>query len=311
MAANGCTRAVTGIIILTALSGCASWNARWGAFLQACADERALKLEEAQDRLEVLKAELEVERKAIREERQLDLAALRAENEKRECQNKSQFEESVRTKIGLDVDHKLELGQLQVNVDELKKLIEQNDRELRRQEEALRQMPPPAPYCCPSCGAPAPKCACQQPGMEPLNQSDCAGTYPFGQQPLRQAQRKPILPTEIPLMLPVRMKMAVQGPRLEESKVRLSPRPGRQSLRSLREKKPCCPCQQCIQGMPCGVCPPACEAPGRPADSDSLFGIETSYDRMASRGLREPEPVPPGGDQGVEAQKEADEQGMP
>jgi hypothetical protein len=280
---------------LTTLTGCASWNARWGAFLQACADEHALKAEEAQDRLEALKAELEAERKAIRRERELDLAALRAENEKRDCKNKSQFEESVRTKIGLDVDHQLSLGQLQVNVEELKKLLEQREKEA----EALKQMPQlplVQPYCCPSCGAPGPRCGCpNQPPEQALNQADCAGTYPFGQQPLMQPlKQKPILPTEIPLMLPVRMKMAIQGPRLEESKVRLTPRPGRQPLRPLKEKKPCGQCPQCLEGMPCGGCVPNCDAPmpqPYPEPSD-LFGSRPAADRVAERPLREPESIP-------------------
>ena len=111
------------------IGGCATMGSRVSAFLQCKSAAHQAKQQMRQDELEALKAEIEADRKACLAERQMELAQRRAQSEQRSCQSRSQYEESVRTQLGLDLDQRVKIGQLQVNTEHLQQLLEERERD--------------------------------------------------------------------------------------------------------------------------------------------------------------------------------------
>jgi len=316
MRANGMACALTVLIAAIALSGCTACSQRWAAYQQCKADERLSKQKILAEDLELLKEELEAERRAIQAERDLELACDRADCEKRACQARSQVDESVRTKVGLDLDQRVQVGQLQVNMPELERLMAERERdyaermrtfnqlkaqERQRATEAWKreQMGPCCTCAEPSCEAPGPNCdaprggacCCQNCGLPIAEQqyaADCAGTRPFREGPKKPVQQ-PVLATEVPMMLPVKMEMGVTNSYLNQAQVRRVPyATARQALQAQRE--PCGQCPGCCKGQPCQRCVPAttpsCDAPRSGGPATPVTPVVT-----APRPLREPEPV--------------------
>lgn len=265
--------------------GCAGTAARLSAYFDCKAATHAARLEARQLRLDAIKEENAMELEAIRAEHQAalsalksqrshELACLRASTEKENCALKSQYDESIRTNLGLDLDQRLSVGQVQVNMDELRSLLTERDRLHAEQMEvynALRdnqrkaqieQWKPqvngptctcaqPPGFLCPSptCDAPHPCACCQQCGlpMRPQLSSDCAGMRPFREGPMKPIQQ-PLSPAEIPLMVPVKLELGVTNSYVNDSRVRRMP------PAMLPQKSGCCETEQCI---PPGPIPPA------------------------------------------------------
>lgn len=252
----------------TFASGCSAIAARLNAHTQCKAETRAatqefrqeerVALEEArQKELECLKAQLECERKALAAERDLQLAQMRAQSEEKSCKVASQYEESVRTQLGLDLDQRVKIGQLQVNTTDLQKMLAERERDHAERMRHYNQLKseqqraqlenwkraqmgtctcehpscdapadqsceapagmPQAPACCRHCGLPV----CP-PGSLPQYGNDCAGNRPFREAPMRPLQQ-PLTAAEIPMMLPVTIEVGMTNSRIDKSTVRRLP----------------------------------------------------------------------------------------
>lgn len=236
-------------------------------------------------------AELNAEREALRGEQQYRAEALRADTEQRREDMSKNFDESVRTKLGLNLDQRVKMGQLQVDTQKLQSLTEERDRDfqfrnklyqdaLRDQElhdrhaallelkrtAALNQGQNPDAVGCTNCATTANDCA--RPPTSALRQG------PNRTQPLRAPVRQPLLSTEVPFMLPVTLEVGVASSELGPSQVR------RQPLK-----------QPCLQQIPCGQCKSCrnnagCECP-RPCGG--CPNCTTTSPEFATP----PEPAPP------------------
>lgn len=322
-----CRSLILAALTLGANSGCASMAARWNAYLECKAEKHVARNEFRQSELEALKQELELERAAIRAQREADLAALKAEREhelaclqadaeKQNCQLRSQYDESVRTKLGMDLDQRVKIGQMQVNMDQLKQLVAERERdynermeiykalkdqEKKAQLDNYRAMNSGAPTCScshPVCAAPDPNCeapraagCCQTCGLptRPAMAGDCAGTRPFREAPTRPLQ-EPLMATELPLMLPVRLELGVTNSYVNSSQVRRLP------TQTRPQKTPCGLCEPCQCGKPCIRCgPPSCDVPGSnmpPAPTPAVPASDVVRRRQAF--LEEDDAVPAG-----------------
>lgn len=216
-----------------------------------------------------------------------------------------QFQSRLTSQLKLEYGQSLDVGQLQVNIDKLKELIQKRDEqhkaalhewEAETQRAKLTDRPPTVPPvcpkcdvcyekgCCPSCAAPAPV-----PLRQNLTDADCA-------RPLRsklmddQPTPKPILPTEIPLMLPVNLVMDIGPARISEPEVRHIPlRPSEKRRSQLRECDPkpiACPscAAPCSSSGECPRCKQNADLPTPPAPE---------YDPGSERNEDEPEEKAP------------------
>ena len=227
-------------------------------------------------RRQLLLDELETERQALLEEalaehgeeesdRQYRSAALRGAALQREDDLRSQFKESVRSKLGMHLDQDFELGQPVVNTEELERLLAHQKKTLALQsqlhEEALldwereqRQrliakhrgssaLSEATPF-----GEAGDWCCITSP-------NDCASpprrSSPLQEPPPPAPLRQDLLPTQIPLMIPLRMGVQLQQPSIEKSEVRRLPL-----------KRPCRPTQPLKEGCTdCAPNPPVAPKP--------------------------------------------------
>lgn len=227
-------------------------------------------------------AELNAEKAALRAEQDYRTEALRADTERRREAVRDQFDESVRTKLGLNLEQRIKLGQLQVDTEQLRALMDSreknyqfrkrlyeealHDREIEDQAELIAQFrqrklgtqaftdsdSPP--------GSPSESCVQVVP-------NDCARPpkSPLREQPPRAPLRQPISPTEVPFLLPVSLEVGIGTSEI-----------GPSAVRRLPLKAPCLKCQPCgecpsctehgpcTNTIPCGQCS-ACLGKGHPA----------------------------------------------
>lgn len=237
------------------------------------AERQAIKEELNADRKANLAcelAEINADRENLRTEQDYRVQALKAESDRRQDESRRQFDESVRTKLGLNLDQRVKVGQLQVDVDKLKQLVESRDKEhqLRmklyeeaRRDEELRQR---MAYMQQLRGQQSalhgePNSAAE--GSCATTVNDCARPPqqlrdgPLRTSPLQAPLRQPVLSTEVPFMLPVSLEMAVEGDRLGTSEVRRQPL--KQACVSTQPCGKCSSCRKkkgCEQPQPCGRC---------------------------------------------------------
>jgi len=282
--------AIAMTIVLASSSGCAGVGQRvenwcyglsiWSQEKHELAEIRADTRQELSEQLTQerrLAAEREVEQARAEAERlQLEAEFCQANRERLQEQLKSNIREQVESKVAFNVRQGLEVGELVVNEEKLRELLKE------------REQPPPAPprapvrEKCSCCDAP---CGCE-PGLirrhcprcrnKPCEaEKDCGGPEALAlleRQPLRQ----PLRPTEIPLMLPVRLTFGMQQPELESARIRRQPiveQPPREQFR----EGPC--------ARPC---------PGNCVDPIQLRGLPpTNPDGLAAPVHVEPQPAPP------------------
>lgn len=201
---------------------------RWRAYHEC-------KAQQAQAKSEALRAEAE----ALRCERLQESEALQ-----------SQYEETLKTQLGLPVGQKIVLGQMQVDEEKLTELLDERKKqkealkkfydeyEAKRQEklqEALKvQLAEALEYNNPEAARDAINSCCRP------KPPSCAATEGLTYQPVvPEALTEPLLPTEIPFMLPITVKMemgqALIGPTHVE-RLRTAPEP---------LKEGCCQTQCC------------------------------------------------------------------
>ncbi len=133
---------VLALAVLSTSSGCstlvsllAGATQRMETWQKDRAEFREAEQETRQEFREVEREALKAQREAELQERQLLVASEKACIDSRREALREQFRESVRSKVTFDVDHHLRVGQLQVDADKLKKLLEEKDKEhLERQK---------------------------------------------------------------------------------------------------------------------------------------------------------------------------------
>lgn len=227
---------------------------RIGYFIECVSDENALEMERR--RLDV-----ESQRKQIKLERQAMQTAAVDESQA----TRKSFEDSVRTKIGLNVDYDLQIGEPEIDVDSLKVSMQQFETELiaynqrmeaiRKREEmdlklateadvrAIMDGPDGAAHvgywtkdwlkkdkCVPDCAAP------NQATVKPPSQATEKGppAPKFGQ---------------LKMNVPITVRIGGNGD-VEDSMTRRIP-----DESEATEKQPCVP--------KCAPCAPTCKAPGK------------------------------------------------
>ncbi|GAB4134763.1 MAG: hypothetical protein Tsb009_00120 [Planctomycetaceae bacterium] len=207
-------------------------------------------------------------------EEEARLAELELQNEREAIK----FKESIRSKLGLSIDQKLEIGNLQVNETQLSEMLtkrkkerealqkavaEMNDRIRQQNREALlkkarealdRGDKEAAQKYMADCCRPVPNCS---------NPQEALTRTPTIREPLQA----PITAEKIPFMLPVAITYRVDH-NVERSRIRREP-----ITREPLEKKPCCK-KRC-----CPTCAPSCCevpcTPRQPSGGDESEGTGT------------------------------------
>ena len=183
-------------------------------------DELAAQREEARR----VAAQQEVEAARLAAERQrLEAEFCQANQEALQQQVRANVRDVLESKVAFEVEHGLEVGELEVDVEQLQELLKKRQEELRRPPQPIRRPP------CACCDQP---CGCE-PGLirrlcphcrhKPCEaEQKCGGPEALTQieqQPLKQ----PLRPAEIPLKLPVRLTFGVQQPEMEAARIRKQP----------------------------------------------------------------------------------------
>lgn len=223
------------------------------------AERKALKDELDADReaeLDLRLAEINAEKDRCRQDQRYRAAALRAETEWRAQQMGDKFDDSVRTRVNLDVEQSFQMGTLQVDVEKLKNLMTEREKVYAAQladYEARKKLADIDSMRARMSGQGSPVSApqvaqCAAPNMAP----DCAQPPNVGR-PVMAPAKQPILPTEVPFMLPVTLKMETGPGRIDKAE-----------LRHLPQKAACLPNQQApVTQGPCD-CEPSCDSPRPP-----------------------------------------------
>jgi hypothetical protein len=219
--------------------------------LAAVRSDTREKLAEERESLRRAEAQKQVEQARIdSEQKRLEMELCIANQQQQQEQLRSNIRQSLESRIAFNAQHGLEVGELEVDIEALKSLIE------KREQQRQRQTLPPSPPCS-CCDKP---CGCR-PGLlrrlcprcsrKPCQaEIDCGGPAALAQ--LKQEPlREPLRPAEIPLKLPVKLTFGVQQPQVDQ------PRVVRQPLTDTQKgDRPRCP--DC--GRPGGrcVCPDSC-----------------------------------------------------
>lgn len=247
---------------------------------------------------EIEREERERLREAAATEREAIALSRAACEEKKMEALRDQISQEVDTKLGFNVAQQFTVGQLQIDQAKLKALIEDrekdfnerqklvdelNEQEDRRYRAALRdyansqrqaitdepvcgQQPNTCQETCEPtcCGTP---CTCCPTFCCKCKQCKCPPQLvPLQAPPKRQAVRQPILPTEIPLMLPVQLQLEMGNPTIQDSTVRQLP------LRNLEQRPtPCCPPPSCNRQPPCGQSVEPNGSPNNAAATEVLY----------------------------------------
>lgn len=220
-----------------ALSGISNWHLVKAQEKHELADiRRDTRTELAEQRQQALKADSErnmAEARLAAERQALEAEMCRVNQEAINERIRGNLKETVDSKLAINLQHGLELGELEVDVEALQQLL--------KEREALKEQPPFSPFTGPpQSPVKGPPCACcDQPcGCEPglvrrlcprCRHKPCEAEKKCGgpetvealtqQQPLKQ----PLRPAEIPLKLPVRLTFGMQNPQLEQSRIRRVP----------------------------------------------------------------------------------------
>lgn len=183
------------------------------------------ELAEEREKARRIAAEREVQQARMEAERlRLEMQLCRANQEREQERLRSNIRENVESKVSFNVRQGLEVGELEVDQTKLKELLKQ------REEQPFTDTPnqpfkQPCSCCDKTCGCTPTSVRrhclhCRHKKCEA--EKDCGGPEALreiAQQPFRQ----PLRPTEIPLMLPVRLTFGMQNPRVEETKITSEP----------------------------------------------------------------------------------------
>ncbi len=206
--------------------------------------QEALRLAAARD---VEAARLDAER------RRLEIEFCQANQEALQRQIKQGLRETVESKVAFHVEQGLEVGELEVDVEALQRVLKVREQEAQRRppQQPIQKAP------CTCCDQP---CGCH-PGLlrrlcPHCRHKPCQAEYDCGgpealQRLAQEPLQRPLRPTEIPMKLPVRLSFGFEQPVMEAARIRRVPPPGQEPLQR--------PCDCCPKGGP-----PACAQPAGP-----------------------------------------------
>ena len=297
---------ITMALLASSLCGCAAvsthLNGMYNAVLTHCQvkhdlaeirqDAReALVLEEIKARR--LAAEREVEQARLQAERaRLEMQFCQANQEAAQQKIKNNIREKMASKVAFNVEHGLEVGELQVDVEELQAL-------LKKREQENAQKPPQAPAergkkPCSCCDRP---CGCE-PGLirrlcphcrnKPCEaEKTCGGPEALNRLE-QEAANKPLRPAEIPLKLPVRLSFGMQQPEMEAGRIIKVPNLPAEQFPGMRPcTQPCNDpngCPPCTQRLPSLTPPVAPDSPPAPMPPEEpAVGKKPDIDEEARR----------------------------
>ena len=225
-------------------------------------------------------AERDVTEARLAAERQrLEIEFCQANQERLQQRIKENIRQTVESRVAFNLEHGMEVGELEVDVEELKQLIEQREQEIPTQP--LQEQPVKQPCAC--CDRP---CGCE-PGLTRRHCPRCrhkpceAEKKCGGEEMLTQLQqqpvKRPLRPAEIPMKLPVRLTFGFQQPELETSRIRRIP--------NIPEQPFLQPCDRC--GHRECQCNPPCVGHSQPATN------ETPATGKNGNAGKVPPPIPP------------------
>lgn len=247
---------ITGLVAINAFSGCAYMS----NIMRGIANRIEHKQELADIRQETRERLAAERREALRTDSrvgQIESQLCKAGHEALQRQVEAQIKDKVDSQVAFNVSQGLEIGELEVDVEALKKILD--EREAAQGPPEAQQKPTQkgpnqkGPFQKSSlqkvaCNCDERECGCRpglwkkfcrkckhkKCGCEP----DCGGPEALrrlAQEPLK----KPLRPTEIPLKLPVRLTFGMENPRVLETRVRqeVPPEALRQGPEPLRKDK--------------------------------------------------------------------------
>ncbi len=259
--------AVMAVLALTSGAGCRT-VARWGNALFVHCQESHDLAEIREDTRDELSQQL-IEERRLAAEREVELARYEAERRQMEREFclaneealrqrlRSNVREQLESKVAFNVTQAIEVGELEVDTEKLRELLQQRE---QPPVEQFRQ-PPKCPCCDQSCacGSGFLRRLCPHCRHKPCEaELKCGGPEALTQLE-RQPFRQPLRPAEIPLKLPVYLSFGMQQPEIEQARIRQQP------LLQEQFRQPCdCPAPH--GGLPC-VAPVPTLPPGSPPAS--------------------------------------------
>jgi len=306
-----------GLVICT---GCA----HTAALFERAADRARFR----QERVEEAQAERERNLAIKAEKRRMELESQHSQCDQNMEDARRQTADSLRSKVSLDLDQSLRLGQLQVDVTKLKELLAQREKEneeanklhaeiekqfkARQKDAALAEakriidgLDRKTENATAACGHPSCCSAgCQNPHCWRHHMKSCEGPSQLN----ALAQRMPDLPaqralqpTEIPLMIPVFLDIGFDNPRIEEARVRKVPTLnalGQEEARRQEAEARAAQCamncpQPCPQSFPQQYCPPAPVCQPLPFCGPMGYSAPAGGHVVAPPADTDPAPCPP------------------
>ena len=207
-------------------------------------------------------AEQVMRQKLQGEEQQSRLQLQEAEGQLELEARRPDFKTKLTSELQIKYGHSLTVGQLEVDIDKLKKLIEKRDAEHKAAMDEWARENNQEPEAGELAKAPAispvgyEKLADGRDCVRPPLPQDCA--RPTRQKLMDdQPTKKPVLPTEIPLMLPVNLVMEMDAANLAKPNVQQVP-----LRKSKRDREKLLDCKPHLNLTDPGkVCCPSCAAP--------------------------------------------------
>jgi len=270
------------IVVLLTSSGCVGVVQRVEGWCYGLSVRSQQKHELADIRQDTRLALAEQEREALRLAAEREVQAARLDAQRRQwemefCQAnqealqrriQSNLRETVESKVAFNVEQGLEVGELEVDVEQLQALLKRREQQPPTPELPLRKRPP-----CACCDMP---CGCE-PGLIRRHCPRCrhkpceAEISCGGPEALARVEelplRRPLRPAEIPMKLPVRLSFGFQQPAMEQALIRRVP-----NIELPLERPPCdrCPGGHC----PDGHYPYPCTQPAPQA------GVDPTHDYL-------------------------------
>lgn len=198
----------------------------------------------AKERLEAqqLAAERELQQLQVELDRQkLEMQFCQANMAQQQQQLQSQIRDNLQSKIAFNVEQGLEVGELEVDVEELQQLLKRRENQppSEQQQNAAQKS---------SCGFGEQFCGCE-PGLRRKHcgrcvhqkcdcppEKDCGG--PAAYQQAQTSPQRGLRPQEIPMKLPVRLSFGMGNPRIEEAQIQRRPAPFSEQQQQQQQKGP-------------------------------------------------------------------------
>lgn len=188
----------------------------------------------AKERLEAhqLAAERELRQLQVDlQQQKLEMEFCAANMAQQQQQLQNQIKDNLQSKVAFNVEQGLEVGELEVDVEELQQLLKR--REAQQQQQQAQNAAQKS-----TCGFGEKYCGCA-PGLRRKHchnhaaqkcdcppEKDCGG--PAAYQQAQTSPQRGLRPQEIPMKLPVRLTFGMGGPRIEEAKIHRRPAPQQQ-----------------------------------------------------------------------------------